>query len=234
MLEASSRRIRELYSAPCPHAIDAAERANAKLVERPPQPHAVVISWSGNNVVTDNPAALAGWATHTEAKRQASMDIIERNARTVMTARDRLRHLFHRGGVLRVVATRCLWPDGVVQNSDGRSCPCLQLWRAGDAEVNRRHYIQYIQYFVAAAKLGHSIGQKTKALEREYLDLDFYPDLWCSAPGDWWSGFSQEGQGKGACAIIKVAALVPKREILLKEEKEASPLYPLKNRRCCK
>ena len=82
-------------------AVDAAERARLKLAERPePRPYVVVISWSGNDVVGrngygDNPAALAGWATNTEAKSKASMDIIERNAHAVMTARDRLRHILH-------------------------------------------------------------------------------------------------------------------------------------------
>ena len=42
-----------------------------------------------------------------------------------MTAHDRLRHLAHCSTRLRSP-----WPDRVVQNSDGRSCPCLQFWRA--------------------------------------------------------------------------------------------------------
>ena len=54
------------------------------LAERPePGPYFIVISWSGNDVVgrngyIDNPAALAGWATNTEAKRKAGHGRAER------------------------------------------------------------------------------------------------------------------------------------------------------------
>ena len=90
-------------------SLDAAERAMIKLAERPePRPYVIVISWSGNDVVgrngyIDNPAALAGWATDSEAKRKAAMDIIERNAKAVMTVRDRLRHIAFRSDVIQVV-----------------------------------------------------------------------------------------------------------------------------------
>ena len=90
-------------------SLDAAERAMIKLAERPePRPYIIVISWSGNDVVgrngyIDNPAALAGWATDSEAKRKAAVDIIERNAKAVMTVRDRLRHIAFRDDVIQVV-----------------------------------------------------------------------------------------------------------------------------------
>ena len=92
-------------------SLDAAERAMIKLAERTePRPYVIVISWSGNDVVgrngyIDNPAALAGWATDSEAKRKAAMDIIERNARAVMTVRDRLRHIAFRNDVVQVVSS---------------------------------------------------------------------------------------------------------------------------------
>ena len=57
----------------------------------------------GRNGYIDNPAALAGWATDSEAKRKAAMDIIERNAKAVMTVRDRLRHIAFRSDVIQVV-----------------------------------------------------------------------------------------------------------------------------------
>ena len=89
-------------------SLDVAERAMLKLAERPePRPYVIVISWSGNDVVgrngcIDNPAALAGWATDSEAKRKAAMDIIERNAKAVMMVRDRLRHIAFRSDVIQV------------------------------------------------------------------------------------------------------------------------------------
>ena len=190
-------------------SLDAAERAMIKLAERPePRPYVIVISWSGNDVVgrngyIDNPAALAGWATDSEAKRKAAMDIIERNAKAVMTVRDRLRHIAYRKDVIQIVliVPRYFETYGLSESykvqMDGhsrilhRSAGITVLdpqtlisntsradrVRTDDNERNRKHYISY---FVAAAKLGYSIGQITRfegamnwfRLEREYLDID--------------------------------------------------------------
>ena len=68
-------------------SIDAAERGYAQARRKAGASSLCdLFSWSGNDVVgrnsyIDNPAALAGWATNTKAKRKAAMDIIEWNAR---------------------------------------------------------------------------------------------------------------------------------------------------------
>ena len=180
-----------------------------KLAERPePRPYVIVISWSGNDVVgrngyIDNPAALAGWATDSEAKRKAAMDIIERNARAVMTVHDRLRHIAFREDVVQVVlivprdfetyglsesyktqmdgharllhgsaGITVLDPQTLISNTSR-----ADRIHTDDTERNRKHYINY---YVAAAKLGYCIGQINRfegamnwyRLEREYMNID--------------------------------------------------------------
>ena len=254
-------------------SLDAAERAMIKLAERPePRPYVIVISWSGNDVVgrngyIDNPAALAGWATDSEAKRKAAMDIIERNARAVMTVRDRLRHIAYRDDVVQIVlivprdyetyglsesykvqmdgharllhgsaGITVLDPQTLISNTSR-----ADRIHTDDNERNRKHYISY---FVAAAKLGYSIGQINRfegamnwyRLEREYLDIDTSIPIVGTSPQETGGPaiaknpedpFDNEVRERELEAINEIAAQEPKREIFLEAEKEANPLYPL-------
>ena len=109
------------------------------------------------------------------------MDIIERNARAVMTVRDRLRHIAFREDVVQVVlivprdyetyglsesyktqmdgharllhgsaGITVLDPQTLISNTSR-----ADRIHTDDTERNRKHYINY---YVAAAKLGHCIG----------------------------------------------------------------------------
>ena len=254
-------------------SLDAAERAMLKLAERPePRPYVIVISWSGNDVIgrngyVDNPAALAGWATDSEAKRKAAMDIIERNARAVMTVRDRLRHIAYREDVVQVVlivprdfeayglsesyktqmdgharllhgsaGITVLDPQTLISNTSR-----ADRIHTDDTERNRRHYINF---YVAAAKLGYCIGQINRfagamnwyLLEREYMDIDTSIPIVGATPQETGGPavaknpedpFDNEVREKELEAINKIAAQEPRREVFLEAEKETNPLYPL-------
>ena len=252
-------------------ALDATERALIKLAERPePRPHVITISWSGNDVVgrngyIDNPAALAGWATDTEAKRVAATKILERNATAVMTARERLHDLALREDVLQVVVVipqdhdvygltesyqtqmagharilsrrarvTVLNPQTLINNTS-RS----DRVHVDDTERNRKNYIQY---FVAAAKLGHDIGQIERVhwfqMERDYLDLSI--PIFGASPQETGGPasaknpedpFDNKVREQELAAVSKVAAKEPKLVQFLQEEKEINPMYPLDTQR---
>lgn len=150
------------------------------------RPYVVVISWSGNDVVgchgyIDNPAAVAGWATNTEAKRRASMEIIEWNARAVMTARDRLRHISQR--------------DDVV---------------------------------LKATLVFAELAETSPALKREYLDLDTSIPIYGASPQETGGPasaknpevpFDNKTREEELAAVARIAALEPKRQILLEKKK---------------
>ena len=154
-----------------------------------PRPYVVVISWSGNDVVgchgyIDNPAAVAGWATNTEAKRRASMEIIEWNARAVMTARDRLRHISQRDDVLQVV--------------------------------------------LKATLVFAELAETSPALKREYLDLDTSIPIYGASPQETGGPasaknpedpFDNKTREEELAAVARIAALEPKRQILLEKKK---------------
>ena len=110
-----------------------------------------------------------------------------------------------------------------------------------DNERNRKHYIRY---FVAAAKLGYSIGQINRfesamnwyRLEREYLDIDTSIPIVGASPQETGGPaiaknpedpFDNEVRERELEAINEIAAQEPKREIFLEAEKEANPLYSL-------
>ena len=104
-----------------------------------------------------------------------------------------------------------------------------------DNQRNRKHYINY---FVAAAKLGYSIGQITRfetamnwfRFEREYLDIDTSIPIVGASPqetGGPASAKNPERSGKGNWRRSTRSPRKSRSEVFLEAEKEANPLYPL-------
>ena len=195
------------------------------------------------------------------------MDIIERNARAVMTVRDRLRHIAYREDVVQVVlivprdfetyglgesyktqmdghahllhgsaGITVLDPQTLISNTSR-----ADRIHTDDTERNRRHYINF---YVAAAKLGYCIGQINRfagamnwyLLEREYMDIDTSIPIVGATPQETGGPaiaknpedpFDNEVRERELEAINEIAAQESRREIFLEAEKEANPLYPL-------
>ena len=126
------------------------------------------------------------------------MDIIERNARAVMTVRDRLRHIAFRNDVVQAVLivprdyetyglsesykTQMDGHARLLHGSAGITVLDPQTLISNTSRADRIHTDdnERTSYFVAAAKLGYCIGEINRfemamnwyRLEREYLNLD--------------------------------------------------------------
>ena len=184
-----------------------------------------------------------------------------------MTVRDRLRHIAFREDVVQVVlivprdyetyglsesyktqmdgharllhgsaGITVLDPQTLISNTSR-----ADRIHTDDTERNRKHYINY---YVAAAKLGYCIGQINRfemamnwyRLEREYMNIDTSIPIVGATPQETGGPaiaknpedpFDNEVRERELEAINEIAAQEPKREIFLETEKEANPLYPL-------